>query len=278
MWIRAGVSVMQFGWLCAAFSLWLAGEVAAAQSVVRIGGSRSGTGSMQRLAQTFMRTHPEVGVEVEPSFGTAGGVRALIAGRLDIAITDRPPTNAELAKLPLRSVEYARTPVVIAVRNDLGVTALTSSQLAGLYGPGVVRYPNGARARPVMRPFDSNDTEELKGFSNEVAAAVEAASQRPGMLYADTDSDAADLVERTPGAFAGIALALIESEHRSMTALVIDGKVPSVAHLLDGSYPSGKSLYMVDRIGAGANTRAFEAFVRSVEGSAQLRTNGQAPL
>ena len=262
--------------MCCALALLLC-QVVSAQPLVRIGGSRSGTGGMRLLAQAFMRAHPTFAVEVESSFGSAGGIRALIAGRVDLVVTDRAPTSAELAKRPMRSVEYARTPVAIAVHKKLGLAALTSSQLAGLFGPGADRYPNGMRARAVLRPFDDADTEELKAFSPEVSSAVDAALRRPGMLYADTDGDAADLVEHTPGAFACIALALIESEGRPLTALAIDGVTPTVAHLVDGSYPHFKTLYMIVRADAGTNTNLFVAFVQSDEARAILRANGHLP-
>lgn len=276
MYIKTSLTIAGRVALLLALVLSLA-VAAGAQPVVRIGGSRSGAGGMRLLAQAFIQANPAFQVEVEPSFGSSGGIRALLAGRIDLAVSGRPPNADELAQGPLTSVEYARTPFVIAVHKDLGVTALTSSQLAALFGPGAARFPNGRRARPVLRVREAPDTERLKSFSAEVARAVDAALRRRGMLYAGTDSKAADLVEHTPGAFAGSTLALIESEGRPLTALTIDGKVPTVAHLIDGSYPYYKPLYLIARAAAGDNTRRFAAFVRSTQGRALLRANGHAP-
>ena len=252
-------------------------QSAAAQTVVRSNGTGSDTGGMLRLAQAFMQAHPNVKVEVQPALGSSGGISALIAGQIELAVSNRPPRDSELARLPMQSTEYARTPVVIAVGRDLGVTALTSTQLAALCAEGAATYPNGQRARPVLRLSDAGATELLKSFSPEVATAVDAASKRRGMLNANTDSEAADLVEHTAGAFALSTLALIDSEKRPLTALAIDRRVPTVANLLDGSYPFYKSLWMVVASNATAQTKLFAGFVQSAPGQAVLRAHGHAP-
>ena len=250
---------------------------AAAQSVVRISGTGSGTGGMQLLAQAFMRANPAVKAEVLPALGSSGGIASLIAGQIDLAVSNRLPKENELARQPLLSIEYARTPFVVAVHKDLGVTGLSSAQLAALFAEGAATFPNGKRSRPVMRLSDATDTELLKSFSPEVSHAVEAAAKRRGMLNADTDSETADLIERTAGAFGASTLALIESEKRALIALSIDAKQATVAHLIDGSYPYYKPLYLIVSASAGQNTKMFATFVQSEPGRALLRAHGHAP-
>jgi phosphate transport system substrate-binding protein len=250
---------------------------AGAQTVVRVNGTGSGNGGMRLLAQAFMQANPGTQVEVQPALGSTGGINALMAGQVELAISNRKPKEGELARRALVSVEYARTPFVVAVSRDLGITSLTSSQLAGLFGEGAVTFANGKRARPVLRLSDAGDTELLKSFSPDVASAVDAAAKRRGMLSADTDSEAADLIEHTAGAFGVSTLALIESEKRSLLALAIDAKVPSVDNLASGAYPYHKSLFLIVDPDAGPNTKRFAAFVQSPAGRALLRAHGHLP-
>jgi phosphate transport system substrate-binding protein len=272
---------LRFECACRSAVCWvvalLVSHSVAAQDLVRIGGSRSATGGMQLLARAFVATHPAIGVDVEKSMGSEGGIRALLAGRVDLAVSNRPPTDRESAQSTMLSVEYARTPFVVAVHRNVGATALTSSQLAGLLAQLAARWPDGQRARPVLRVPEAADTIRLKTISADVSLAVDAALHRRGMLYARTDGEAAYLIEHTPGAFGGSTLALIESEHLPLTALQIDGRLPTVAHLVDGSYPWYKSLYLLTRADAGVNTRLFIAFVQSAQGRALLQANGHAP-
>jgi phosphate transport system substrate-binding protein len=260
--------------LAAAAVLLACAAAAQAAETLRISGNGSGRGGMQMMVEEFERQQPGVAVAVLPPLGSTGAIKALIEGAIDIVISSRPPTADERAQADLVSTEYARTPFVIAVHWNLGITSLTSEELAALYGEGAARFPNGRRARPVLRLADAGGSRLLSELSPAIGRAAEAASTRPGMLHADTESDAADLVERTPGAFAACTLALIESERRPLVALTIDGKVPSVGNLADGKYPYSKPLYVIIHRKAGASTRRFVDFVISPAGRNLLRAHG----
>ena len=249
-------------------------QAAAADETLRVSGTGSGTGGMKLVATAFMAANPGVRVEVLRAMGSSGGISALTDERLEVVVSNRVPNAAELAKAPLLSTEYARTPFIVAVHRDLGVRSLTSAQLASLYDEGAVTFPNGKRARPVLRLSDATDTQLLQSFSPEVAKAVDAVATRRGMLNANTDSEAADLVETTAGAFGVSTLALIESEKRALVALAVDGKVPSVANLANGSYPYYKSLFVIVGPKSGPNAQKFLAFVQSAAGRELLSANG----
>jgi phosphate transport system substrate-binding protein len=255
--------------------LALAAPVAAES--VRISGTGSGVGGMLLLANAFMSDHADVKIDVLPAIGSSGGISALIAGKLELAVSNRPPNDKEIAEAAMTAVEYARTPFVIVVHRDLGVNALSAAELAALFAEGAAAYPNGKRARPVLRLNDSTDTNLLRAFSPEVDRAIEQVAKRRGMLNASTDSEAADMVEKVPGAFATSTMAQVQSEHRPLVAVTIDGMVPSVANLAAGTYPYFKSLYMVANANATPTTRQFMAYVASAAASRLLSANGHLP-
>ena len=250
--------------------------LAQAQERLRITGTGSGTGGMQLVLQAFLRANAGVQGEVVPAIGSGGGIRAVIDGKIEVAVSNRPPNDKELALAPLQTTAYARTPFVVAVHKDLGVTQLSHEQLAVLYGEGAAAFPSGRRARPVLRLADATDTELMKSISPAVASAITAASGRRGLLDAATDSETADLIERTPGAFGPSTLALIESEKRPLVALAIDGVQPSVANLVNGKWKLVKPLYLVVGPQSGALAQRFVAFVRSAEGRRLLASAGHA--
>ena len=267
--------------LRAAIGLFVTGLLwslpAAASEQVRISGTGSGTGGMRLLAEAFMRAEPGIEVAVLPALGSPGGIGALIAGKLEIAVANRAPNAKELseaAPIALPSVKYARTPFVLAVHKDLGVIQLSAAQLAAVYADGPASFPNGKRARPVLRLTDSTDTGLLKSIAPEVAVAVDQASARRGMLNANTDAESADMAANVPGAIAMSTLAQIESERRPLVALAIDGKVPSLANLEGGAYPYFKPLYFVTRADAGPATRRFAEFIGSAAARKLLEAHG----
>jgi phosphate transport system substrate-binding protein len=259
---------------CAALLAAVPGGVASAQEELRISGTGSGTGGMSLVLQAFRKANPGVAGVVLPAVGSAGGIRAVAHGKLEVAVSNRPPNEQELAIAPLRSQRYARTPFVIAVHKDLGISAIGSDQLVALYAEGAVQFANGRRARPILRLSDAADTAIMKSISPAMARPIDAATGRRGMLDGTTDSDTADLIERTPGAFGPSTLALIESEKRPLTALAIDGVVPTAANLTNGSWKLQKSLYIVTGPQSGALAERFVAFVRSAEGRRILNAAG----
>jgi phosphate transport system substrate-binding protein len=249
-------------------------KAALAQDRLRISGTGSGTGGMQVLLTAFERTEPGIQGTVLPALGSAGGIRALIDGKLDVAVSNRPPNDKERALAPMQAMVYARTPLVMAVHKRLGVPAVTSDQLAALYGEGAPAFANGQRARPVLRVSDATDTAIVKTFSPAVAAAVDAAAARRGVLDGATDSDAADLIERTPGAFGPSTLALIESEKRPLVALVIDGVAPTLANLANGTWKQHKTLILVISEKPSPLVQRFVAFVQSPQARSILAAVG----
>ncbi len=249
-----------------------------AETRLRISGTGSGTGGMQILANTYMRAHPGVRIEVLPAIGSGGGIRAVIDGRLDLAVSNQPANDKETAQRPLQSLPYARTPFVVAAHRELGVRALSLDQLAGLYADGGASFPNGKRARPVLRLADATDTELLKAFGPQVRAAVERAMTRRGMLDAATDTECADLIERTPGAFGPATLAQIESEKRPLVALTIGGLEPTLANLASGRYPHQKRLVLVLPTQPAAAVQRFADYVQSPAARQLLAAAGHGPV
>lgn len=236
---------------------------------LRLAGTASGTGGLALLGTAYQRAHPGLAIDLLPAMGNAGGIRALIDGRADIAVSHRMPTLAERARAPLVAMPYARTPFVLAVQHALGIERIGIDELAALYGQPAPTFANGRRARPVLHLADALDTDLLRSMSPAVARALDDAAARCGTLDATTDAECADLIERTPGAFGPSTLALIDSELRPLRALVIDDfPPPTPEHVTSGRYPWSKPMLLVH---AGDPPPAVEAFVDFVCSSGARR-------
>jgi len=173
--------------------------------------------------------------------------------------------------------KYARTPFAFVVNSNLKMTGLTLEGLAAIYA-GKRDWENGKRIRLVLRPQADSDIEVLKSMSPAMSAAVDIALRREGMIVATTEQDAVDAIESVPGAFGGTTLSLVSSERRALRILALDGVVPSVRAMADGSYPYSKTFFMVTKINPPASVRRFIDFVRSPAGAAILAKNGQGAV
>lgn len=255
----------------------LAPPRSAAADTIRISGTGGAMGTIRLLGEAFRAIEPDVEIVLVPSIGSTGAVRAVLAGSLDVGVCARPLTAVERTRGAVHTI-YARTPVVFGVNPAVPQTGVTLASVIEIYGGKRTRWRDGTRIRPVLRPPTDSDVPVLKAIAPEMKAAVEAALRREGMIVATTDQDLADALESIPGAFGATTLALVVSENRAIRVLALDGVVPSVETLLDGSYPLAKPFCLVTTKDPPDAVRRFIDFVQSPAGAAILARNGQAAV
>ena len=257
-----------------ALALLLGYSGGAAAEEFKLGGSGAALGTMQRLAEEFTAGNPDIRITSVPSLGSGGGIKAVVAGAIGLAVTSRPLNEGE-RKLGVVEMEYARTPFVFAVSTQSKVTAMTSGELADIYAGRRVTWADGSPVRIVLRPASDVDTEMVRNISPEIRSGLAAAEARPGVRFSVNDQDAANDLERIPGAIGPSSLALIVSERRALRALKLDGREPTPTNAASGAYPYYKRLFLVTGAKRSAAVERFVAFVRSPAGRKILAGNGQ---
>ena len=247
---------------------------AAAADGLTIGGSGAALGTMRLLAKEFTARNPDIAVTIVPNLGSGGGIRAVLGGAIGLAVTSRALEESE-KKLGAVETEYARTPFVFAVSTQSRVTAVTARELADIYAGKMVAWADGSPVRVVLRPVNEIDTKIVENISADIRRAVVAANARPGVRVALSDQDAANHIEKIPGAIGPSSLALIVSENRALRALKLDGIEPTALNAAAGTYPYYKSLFLVTGTKRSATVALFIAFVQSAEGRKIITNNGQ---
>lgn len=241
---------------------------------IRIGGTGGAIGTMQMLADAYNKSQAGVKVVIVPNLGSSGGIKAVIAGAIQIGVSGRPLKDAELSQ-GAKEIEYGRTPFVFATSlKNAGATAVTTQQLVAIYSGTMDRWSDGTKIRLVLRPESDSDTESMGKISPEIREAALLASKRAGMLIAVTDHDAADYLEKVSGSVGTTTLAMILSEKRSLKALKLNGAEPSVKSIARGSYPYYKQMVLVTGPKTPPSAMRFIAFVQSPAGRQILTRAG----
>ena len=240
---------------------------------IRIGGSGTSLGLMQLLAKAYQKSHPDAKVVVFPSLGSSGGLRALLKGDLDIAICGRPLKESEI-RAGGTAREFARTPFVFATAHPKAQKGITTREIERIYGGETASWPDGIRMRVVLRPATDADTELLMELSPRMKGIVKELLSRPGMIFAVTDQDNADALEKTPGAFGATTLSQIITEKRKLHAFALDGVAPTVAAVAKGRYPLVKPLFYVTTSKSSPAARSFVDFLWSPKGRDILTRGG----
>lgn len=263
----------RLGWPGYAVGICLAfGTACALGADVRIGGAGTTLGTMQEIATAYEKAYPgEKATVVPKSLGAIGGVEALLAGELDIAMATRQLTDAERGQL--RMEEFARIPFVFAVSSSTRTSNVSSRQLLEIYQMKMVEWPDGSRIRLVLRPAKVSDTMFLKELSPEWRKAMEDLDRRSGMIRHETAQEAASAVETTPGALTTSTVNLIVTEKRAMKALIVDGAEPTSVN-----YKYFKPLFMVTFPKRSAAVERFVVFVRAKAAQDILARTGHIGL
>jgi phosphate transport system substrate-binding protein len=245
----------------------------AAAGEIRIGGTGNALGTIRLLAEAYMQQQSQTKVVVLPSVGTSGAIKAVPKGAIEIGLSSRTLTEEE-AKSGISTTEYAQSPTVLAVHKDVKASSITTDQLIDIYSGKLSTWPDGARIRPVLRQPGDDNTRQLRSLSPEVEKAIAVAEQRPGALFAVIDQEAADKMESVPGGLGVTTVALIQSEKRSLRALVLDGVEPTPANAKSGRYPLIKHFHFVLPKEPAPEVQAFVSFVKSPQGRKILEQTG----
>jgi phosphate transport system substrate-binding protein len=204
------------------------------------GGTGAGLGPAQRLLEGMPK------LRVVPNLGTGGGLKAVAAGAIDLALSARKLNDAEKAQ-GLVEREFFSTPVVFAAHADVPLRRATVAELEALYAGRTARWSSGAPVRLVLRPETDSDSRFLATLGPAMAEALAAARARAGAHVATTDADATDALSRISGSLGVTTLGLVRAEGRALHVLELDGVKPDVPTLASKRYPHGKTIYWVTR-------------------------------
>jgi phosphate transport system substrate-binding protein len=255
------------------FSLRSELYAAGAAKEIRIGGTGTALATMKLLGEQFRKNNPDIKITVLPSLGSSGGIKALLGGQLDIAISYKEQPDAEQNK-GLISVKYARTPFVFITHKTNKLSNITLQEVADIYNGKTITWPDDTPVRLILRPDREASTKILESMSEDMKRAVQNSSKRGGLNIAVTDQENADLIERLPGSFGAGGLCQLISEKRTLNILSLNGIRPSVRTLADGTYPYFKDLYIITGPRSSPLVRQFIDFVFSSTGQSILSKTG----
>ena len=245
------------------------------QTILVVGGTGSGLGVLKVLGQHYSTLYPEMTIKVLPSLGSAGGIRALQAGAIDLAIASRSLNEQEkenLQELPLGS-----SPLVFAVHPDTPLYDITFSMAADIYSGAVTTWRDGSQIRRILRPESDADWLLMRNVSDEMEKALDIAQKNQGLYLAVTDTDAASYLENVSGSFGPTTLALVLAEKRKVRLLSLAGQQPAEIGA-DAGYPMHKTFRLLIRSDSRPVIQAFTAFIASPEGKKILAELGIVPV
>jgi phosphate transport system substrate-binding protein len=211
--------------------------------ILTIAGTGDSQFLLQKLAEDFNKAHPGIRVVVPNSIGSTGGIRALLAGEVQLARTARPLKQSEQGQ-GLIAFRFADSPVAFVVHPSVeGVDNLTSAQIIGIYSGQYRRWSElggpDAKIYPVDREVgDSSRTvleEHLPGFRD--------VHSRGKIFYNTPDAASAIASHHFTVGFLPLNIAL----NSGLKVLRIDGESPLDYITSQSSYPFIVPFFLVSK-------------------------------
>lgn len=258
-------------------SLIFCASGAAHAETLRIGGTGVALGGLVLLGAAFEEENPGTTVEVLPSLGSSGGIKALLAGAIDLAVSSRELKDVEKEGGALARV-YATTPLALVTSSKTDADAISTEQIAQMYAGRLTHWPSGQQVRPVLRSFSEFDTQILRSLSDHVSQAIDVALARPGLVMAANDQENAEMLERLEGSLGAVALGQIATEHRNLKVLTHDGILPKADGIPGHGVIFNKSLYIVSTESPSPLASAFMTYVFSEQARAILSETQHTPV
>lgn len=210
-----GLTVMQrhLSTLFFGAAVLLAPWTVSAADVLRIGGTGGATALLMHLSKPFAQK-TGIAIEIIPSLGSGGALKAAADGALDVAIVGRTLSDADIGR-GLAEVASIRTPFVYATSHH-GPVSMSEGEIVGAYAASAATWPDGAPIKLILRPRAEDDNAVAASLFPGMQAATDLARQRAELPVATTDQDDADLAESLNGSLIAATYTQITMEHREI--------------------------------------------------------------
>lgn len=255
--MRTPVFGILLGFFAYSYSL-----LAIAATSILVGGTGASYPILEILIAEFQRKKPAFRIElVKPPAGSSAGVRAVLQGDFDVAISGRHLRREEEQQLAERA--WVTSPLVFVTNGDVGIKDVTRIELAGIYRGERQNWPDGTPLRLTLRPNSDSDTMLIRSLSSELDKAVTEALSRPGMVIATHDLENSEILSKARGIFGLITLCQLRAQQKDFLPLTLDGIGFSAKKKSGVPYPLIKELLLVTRKESSPAVNEFVEFLYS---------------
>jgi phosphate transport system substrate-binding protein len=243
---------------------------------IKIGGSGSMIPLLTEIGKAYMKKHANDSVEVnQKSMGQPGGIAALNAGALDIAMS-ATPLSAEQSKLGLKPLEIATVAGVVAVSKDVTAANLTSNQLCDIYSGKITNWKQvGGSDVPIIvmtRPeSDSTKIQFRKAY-----ACMNDLTEVSTVLNLPKSQDMHAALESKKNAIGIVDAISLSDAAGKFKAIKIEGK--GIDSFDSGKWPFFLRNHLVLGKNQGESVKRFIGFVKTAEVQAIIKSHKAKPV
>jgi phosphate transport system substrate-binding protein len=239
-------------------------------STIEIVGSTSVQPVAEKLAEAYMKEHPNVKINVQGG-GSSVGITSVQQGTADIGTSSKDLKDNESAGLTQYLI--GKDGIVVAVNTQNSVSDLTTDQVKSIFSGNTTNWKEVGGSDATINVITREDGSGTRKAFEEIVMGKETKIQKSAIVQSSTEA-VKQAVKQDPNAIGYISLANLDD---SVKALKIGGVAPSEATVADGTYKVQRPFLFLTKGDAQGAVKEFIDWVLSPAGQEIVKSEKVVP-
>ncbi|GFK94710.1 Phosphate-binding protein PstS 1 [Fundidesulfovibrio magnetotacticus] len=250
------------------FALLLLAGNAQAQSM-RVDGSTTVLPAMQKMVEAYMKANPGVSITVSGG-GSGNGIKAIIDGATDIAMSSREMKDKELDAAkekgrPVKPIEIAMDALAPIVNPANPVTDLSAAQLQGIFSGAIKNWKEvGGEDREIVVISRDTSSGTYEAWQELI---MKDKKVTPAALLQASSGAVLQVVSKNKFAIAYDGYAYVD---KTVKALKVNGVSGSEKTVADKSYPVSRPLFIITSEKPAEPVAKFVSYIMDPAGGQKI--------
>jgi phosphate transport system substrate-binding protein len=253
------------------------------KQTIKISGSTTVLPIVQKAADEYMATH--AGADIQISGGGSGvGIQAIGAKTVDIGMSSREVTKAEIAKYPAFVITpVAQDGIAVVVNPANTIQYITLDQIKKIYLGKITKWSEitgadvpGTNNQIVIIGRDSASGTRTY-FDETVLAKAKPASM---MLEKNSNGAVLQTVAQTPGSIGYVSIGFVSKDVKALPVWYNADKIvaPTIDNVKSKTYPVSRDLYVITNGQPSGLTADFINYILGADGQKIVAEEGYVTL
>jgi phosphate transport system substrate-binding protein len=253
------------------------------KQTIKISGSTTVLPIVQKAADQYMASHPDADIQVSGG-GSGVGIQAIGAKTVDIGMSSREVTKAEMAKYPSFVVTtVAQDGIAVIVNPANEIKFITLDQIRDIYLGKTTKWtqitganvPNTNNQIVVIGRDSASGTRTY--FDETVLLKATPAKT---MLEKNSNGAVLQTIAQTPGSIGYVSIGFVSGDVKALPIWYNFDKIvaPTLSNVKSKTYPVSRDLYVITNGQPGGLTGDFIKYILSQEGQKIVSDEGYVTL
>lgn len=253
------------------------------RQTIRISGSTTVLPIVQKAADQYMATHPDADIQVSGG-GSGVGIQAIGTKTVDIGMSSREVTSAEMTKYPAFVVTpVAQDGIAVVVNPANEITYITLDQIRDIYLGRITKWseitganvPNTNNQIVVIGRDSASGT---RTYFDETLLAKKTPTAK--MLEKNSNGAVLQTIAQTPGSIGYVSIGFVGDDVRALPIWYNAQKIvaPTIDNVKTRTYPVSRDLYVITNGQPSGLAGEFIAYILGPDGQKIVADEGYVTL